>query len=530
MTPWEIGSETLWTAGIDAYLLLILGGGFWFNARRERASGRRRPSRPWDGYDAAALLLGAAALAVRFWTLEKFPIQPDEAANLEPDFWGAWFTYNDPRPPLPRLLIHLTTRYPEADTLLGIRAPAALLGGVSVVLCYFGARLRASGPAALIAAGLVSMSSLHLMYSQQQTAYTLWLTLLMAAYITGSKALAGDARQWKWFSLWGALACLSHYFCFPYLAGLGAFTALKRPKAARRFLEAAAPAVLALIPLGLSILVKAGDTGYGEGSLRAALGLPVQEGYWMPLAAIGLCLAFAGRKGRREGDEGSLWMAAAGAGVTLVFGVFAAVSLRYLFPVAPLVFIHAAGRLDPVLPNRRALCAGLLLFAGWCVVEKGVGYLRSEVWANPVEARWLIDEQARRAGGLSPYVLIDPGYRMDTILFELEGRRDAWDTGCEEGDAVKTVRTAGPRLIGVTPDIGPGELTRGLGRMGGFDLLVFEGGNKRPPGWEAPWVAAHCRKLVDVPGSASSYRCGGDPRTISDICTLWRLPEDGVRH
>lgn len=175
----------------------------------------------WSGFDAKCkritilLLILLAGAALRLYALSAESLYFDEAYSV----WAArhnvgWlFTLSTQRifPPLYYVFLHFWLVLGANE--FTVRLLSVTLGLVSIVGIYILATQLFDERVGLISALLLTISPLHLWYSQEARMYMLVLTLgLYSAYFMLLALRRGQRRHWLAYILSTALAMNTHYF------------------------------------------------------------------------------------------------------------------------------------------------------------------------------------------------------------------------------------------------------------------------------------------------------------------------------
>jgi mannosyltransferase len=326
---------------------------------------------------AAAVLLGAV---LRFATLGHQSLDEDETVSV-------WLMHHSlvgllrdiPRtestPPLFYLLEWPWTRL-FGTSAVGMRSLSALVGVVTIPVCWLAGRELGSRRAGAAAAILAALSPALIWYSEEARAYALLILFSVATVPFLARALrsapGSDRRAVAWWSACATLAMMSNYFG-GFVVAPEALCLLLARRSVRRADAIAAVALvtataLALLPLALRQAANGGSDWIGETPLWGRLtdvpaqitlgeGRPLLSWSFATVVAVPLMLP-------------ALWVLVRGPGrerraiaLPAVIGL-AAVGLA--------VLIDAAGR--HILLDRNTLGAGAVLLVA-CAV--GMGSSRS---------------------------------------------------------------------------------------------------------------------------------------------------------
>jgi len=325
---------------------------------------------------AIAILLLAAAL--RLPGLDAQSLWSDEIYSVESARWPlpAVLTARDGHPPLYSLILKALGRVRPSD--LHGRAVSAV-AGIAAVGAMLALGLAIAGRrAALVAAGLLAISPLHVWYSREGRMYA----LVMLWSIVGSwcfvRALRDGARRaWVGWALVSVAGLATHYLYGPVLLAQAVFVALRQAGAlgTRRLLVIGG----ATVALGMVCIALLGDEAAGVVARRRSfewlsvpytaftfvagfgLGPPVEllqrdrnvatlAAFWPALVAVavaGLALAWASLRALQSlgawGGYLVLWLLVPAVsvfgGAWVTHGSYA---VRYLLPALPAFLLLAA--------------------------------------------------------------------------------------------------------------------------------------------------------------------------------------------
>lgn len=197
-------------------------------------------------------LLTAAALALRLVQLTRFEFFVDEAAT----WWFARLAASgriaeqmalEPTPPLYYTLVGGVMRlFGESDFVM--RLPSAVFGAATVPAVYFLGRRLFNARVGWIAAVILAIHPLHVMYSREARVYPLLLLLAILLLLALHRAL-GSAGWRRWLEVGGvlAVACYSHFYGLFLLAFAGLAVLLLGRGARERWRGVAAVAAAGLL-------------------------------------------------------------------------------------------------------------------------------------------------------------------------------------------------------------------------------------------------------------------------------------------
>lgn len=173
--------------------------------------------------------------ALRLWRLDHQSLWLDEVLTVLNSKTSLFLLLTDPAvdpniPPLYYLLIHFILPFGQSEVLL--RLPSVMVGTLSIPILYEVVRRWAGGRAALISAGVLTLSPFHVWYSQEARPYGLLLFLALASLwflqnLLGrpdSKSLAAG------FLVCAAGAFYTHTVALPFLGVLGLYVLLVTPR------------------------------------------------------------------------------------------------------------------------------------------------------------------------------------------------------------------------------------------------------------------------------------------------------------
>jgi mannosyltransferase len=161
-------------------------------------------------------------------------------------------------PPLYYLLAWLWSRAAGVDE-VGLRSLSALVGTLTVPVCYAAGRTLVSHRAGVIVAALSAVSPLLVWYSQEARAYGLFALLGALSFLYFSRALADpSARHLGLWATASSLTLLTHYFG-AFLIGIEALILLYRHRSRATWLATGAVAAVAaaILPLAAYQVVHA---------------------------------------------------------------------------------------------------------------------------------------------------------------------------------------------------------------------------------------------------------------------------------
>ena len=420
-----------WSPLVGLWMVLCVGVGFllW---RKSTRSVRVEPSRfvlSWrDSEENPALLILAIFTVICGWQAWATALTGDEASNLEPHFWRRWYLAWESRssPPLFRAIIHPLVPIPHRFTM---RLPS-LAAGVGVLgTLYFMLRRRSSPHVAQWLLGGVAGSALLVGYSIEQKSYTLWLLLLLACHRCVSSALRGRRGMWVWFSLFSALAVLTHYLSVAWLFGYVLWAWWESKEDLKDIVLALLPGALAVAPMAVPILTLDEPVSQGPGArmlvswLRTSAPAALIPGGIVAAALLFLLRPVEHVRGTHLADAALPWIIGTGVAGAVAAATGGAIEARFLMPVLPMAALAAAGRMPKPMRdwnrNDRAILAIVALLSVATGLAR-IGPVAVAAAANPVVSAL---ESVRRQPK-PPLRLVHPPWTLHVALFEATGRRD----------------------------------------------------------------------------------------------------------
>lgn len=169
-----------------------------------------------------ALLLCAIfslSLGLRVYCLDCYSLWFDEIASLEVAQYGPAFFFTDRfgwmrvQTPLHYLMVWLTTLVADpTTTAFFVRLPSTLAGALTTLAVYALGKEMFGRVQGLLAAGLLSVSFIHLNYSQDVRPYTvLALFTALSVYCLLRAERAGDWQWWTAFAAASIASALTSY-------------------------------------------------------------------------------------------------------------------------------------------------------------------------------------------------------------------------------------------------------------------------------------------------------------------------------
>jgi 4-amino-4-deoxy-L-arabinose transferase-like glycosyltransferase len=143
----------------------------------------------------------------------------------------------DPAAPFYRAFMFLWIRL-FSDSELSVRMVPLLCGILSILLTYILASRLFERKTAFLASFLLSISPVHIWYSQEATPYSMTLFLLLLSLFSYYKLQESEINNKWYFIYFGSLflAIFSHWFAFSYLVSISLSCLFKINKAKRNIL------------------------------------------------------------------------------------------------------------------------------------------------------------------------------------------------------------------------------------------------------------------------------------------------------
>ena len=192
--------------------------GLMYSARHEL-----RTKRNWKRLDAIALAaIVFVGVGLRLAYIQQ-TMRYDESATVlgyaSKPLYIALTVYNEPNNHLfHTLLVHIAMKL-AGNAEWSVRLPAFLAGSMLIVLAYGVARRLGGSVAGLIAAALVSASSILIEYSTNARGYTIICAATLAVIITGIETLRRASPAW--FFLFGLTAVIGFWTIPAFLMSFG---------------------------------------------------------------------------------------------------------------------------------------------------------------------------------------------------------------------------------------------------------------------------------------------------------------------
>lgn len=526
-----VAYTTLWTPIVTVWMVtwLIIGQVYW---RRRVAPSRIKPSRfavRWREVEENPTLVILLAVAVlSLWQASLISLTGDEANNIEPHFWSRWYLAPESRssPPLFRAMIHLPT--PVQHRLM-MRLPAVAAGVGALVVLYHMLRRRSSPAVAQWLLGAVASSSLLLGYSVEQKSYTLWLLLLLACHRCLSSALRGREQMWGWFSLFAALAMLTHYLSIAWLAGYLLWSAWRSREDLPNLALALLPGAMAVAPMVVPILSQNESVSEGPGIGAAAdwisLSLPAAL---VPGGVIGAAALFMLRpvdheQGTHQADAALPWITGAGLAGTIIAASGGSIESRFLMPMLPMAVLAAAGRMPK--PMRDWGRGDRVILATVALLSLGTGLARIGPIAVAPATNPIARALERLAEEEPPNIrIVHPVWMLHVALYEVSSKRNLLH-GAKGDELMRSiVEVDGLRWATLRQQPEPEVYDQVAAKYGTFELWSLAGPHKtkqKPP--IKAWTNGVCKQLVKigtpertVPGPwAHVWRCRARPRAAA---------------
>jgi hypothetical protein len=156
---------------------------------------------------------------LRFFNLGFNPLWLDEAVTLQfaqqtfGEYWHTVATGTDFNPPLYIWLIHAVITFGTSEVVL--RVLSALCGTIAIPAIYLMGKEFWDKNVGIIAAALLTFSGMHISYSQEARAYSLFVVVIVLQIWLYWKAInTNTPRSWIVFGLVSALCCWSHFYGF----------------------------------------------------------------------------------------------------------------------------------------------------------------------------------------------------------------------------------------------------------------------------------------------------------------------------
>jgi len=230
--------------------------------------GRVQDALPDDRGIQAALLFTVLGLVLRLQTITEASLWYDEFYSLvlasSPLQGLLATTAADVHPPLYYLLLKGWTAL-FGTTELALRLPSAIIGSATIYLLFVAGRRLIDARTGIIAAALLTVSPLHVYWSQQARSYALFSFLVVALTLLFLDVLEGDhGRAWAYLGI-GAVLVYLHHFAWLFIGAhvLVAVVAWRSGRLDGRRIRrpvAALGGIVALwLPWSLSFLQQAGD-------------------------------------------------------------------------------------------------------------------------------------------------------------------------------------------------------------------------------------------------------------------------------
>ncbi len=179
-------------------------------------------------------LLGAF---LRFYNLGKKSLWFDELAQVTISktiihdlslpqmgfLQGMWWELS---PPLDYFITHFMFVFGSSEWIL--RFPAAIFGVLSILAIFFLAKEFFGAPVGVISAFLLSISPMHIWYSQEVRVYSLFMFLTILSFLFLSQITKND-NTWYWFplTLINLALIYTHYFGFFVILIQGVYLLLR---------------------------------------------------------------------------------------------------------------------------------------------------------------------------------------------------------------------------------------------------------------------------------------------------------------
>ncbi len=473
-----------------------------------------------DRYDLGALGVALLALASRWLLLSDLPLTGDEASNLEPLFWQDWTLGREAAssPPLFRGLIHATALAPES--VLVMRAPAALFGLLLIGLVYRLLRRLSSPEVALAGAALVACQALEVRLGVEQKAYTLWLCALLATWSWAGRALDGRPYAWLWFAFWLMVAALTHHLTWLTIAGWSVFVLWRVPGSRRALILAIVPAILLAAPWLWRAFSAPHLAAEGPGllqdarwPLRAAHALMIDgEG----LGATLLLAAGVGAARPRSTQSKLLLAGLAGAAVgVLILGQGSTPRARFFAPVWPFAILWAGATLprDTGAWRRRTRW----LVAAAVLTALGSGATTWKSLLDDAHNNWpkrIVTVDNTMPGPAPPLTVLHPSWLLHATAWERSGRRTHDWLQAPPAPLDVAMRDDGRLWGGFDRALTGSDLAALLAQHHRLQVVLLPTHDVTADfASAARWLGERCAKVDGFGGEASQrpsvWRCGG---------------------
>lgn len=243
--------------------------------------GRLQELLPDDRTILTALLFTILGLAVRLYGLTDASLWYDELYSLvlasSPVQGLLAATAADVHPPLYYLLLKAWTMV-FGSSELALRLPSAIIGAATIYLLFIAGRQLIDDRTGLIAAGLLTISPLHIYWSQQARGYTLFTLLVVVLTILLLDLLEGKHDRAIPYIVIGTALVYLHHFAWLFIGthALVAAAAWWQGRAsgrtARRIIGAIGGITALWLPWSIAFLRQASD---------------VAGSYWVPGFRLG---------------------------------------------------------------------------------------------------------------------------------------------------------------------------------------------------------------------------------------------------
>ena len=212
-----------------------------------------------------AVLLRLPGLGESLWS-DEVNYSTSSGVSSPADLWS--YIVHKPEAPLYRILLFLWNAV-AGDHEIVVRLPSLVSGILCVGLTWHLARICCGRPTALLAALLLSLSPVHVWYSQEATPYSMTLLFLLAATVIWLR-LIREGTGHGWFTAYCGLilaAVFTHYYAAAFLLPLS-LLALRAQRPVRRWILAANFGAGACVVLVLGAKLVSGHLLAGLGYLR----------------------------------------------------------------------------------------------------------------------------------------------------------------------------------------------------------------------------------------------------------------------
>jgi uncharacterized membrane protein len=233
------------------------------------------------------LFITIFGMFLRFYGLGTESIWLDEGTSIniaKRSLYSIIFENKDfAHPPLYYSILHFVMMY--SDTEFFLRLPSAIFGILSIPVIYLVGMSLFDKREGLVAAALLSISLMHINYSQEGRSYALMMLLvLLTVYFFISACNSNNKIYWIFSVISGVVLVYTHFFGFFVIGALGIFYLLDsfdfkasrfKPQGTNKlFIISVASFILLSLPMILWVL---GELGYASGNKTWGM---AQEGFY----------------------------------------------------------------------------------------------------------------------------------------------------------------------------------------------------------------------------------------------------------